>query len=148
MVCPNHEVVVLQYQIGTAPDLGSIANYNFYSNSPAPPVSTNFMDMFISTLYPTSPQSLAFVLVSPLSCNRSPPPLLEQSAVHLDVTHIHHPPASASCLYAPHRVPASALCPVTVYPPPFLPLACSQVPISPWGVLLSRVLPRLCDPAL
>ena len=110
---------MLQSQIGTAPDLGSVANYTFYYNSPAPPISTNYMDMFISPLYPTSPQSVAFVLVAPLSCNRSPPPLPEQSAVHLDVTHTHHPPASTSLIYAPHRVPASVLCPVNVLPPPF-----------------------------
>ena len=146
-MCLNHEVVVFQSQIGTAPDLGSVANYTFYYNSPAPPVSTKFMNIFIYPLYPTSPQSLSFVLVAPLSCNRSPPPLLEQSAVHLDVTYTHHPPAYASCLYTPHRVPTSAFCPVNVPPPPFMPSAFSQVPVSPWGVLSSRVPPRLCDPA-
>ena len=67
-VCTNHEVVVFQPKIGTAPDLDSVANYTFYSNSPAPPVSTNFLDILIYPLYPTSPGLVVFSLVAPLSC--------------------------------------------------------------------------------
>ena len=53
-MCPNHEVVVFQPRTGTAPDLGSVANYTFYSNSPDPSVSTNFLNIFISPLYSTA----------------------------------------------------------------------------------------------
>ena len=54
VVCPNNEVVVFQPRTGTAPELGSVSNYIFYSNSPAPTVSTGFMDLFISLHYPTA----------------------------------------------------------------------------------------------
>ena len=85
VVCPNHEVVVFQPWAGTAPYLGSVANYTSCSNPPAPPVSTDFLDLFILP-YPTAPPSLALSVVSPLLCTVSPPPLLAKSAVHLDVT--------------------------------------------------------------
>ena len=40
-LCPNQEVVVLQPSTGTAPDLGSVANfYNFKYTPLAPTVST------------------------------------------------------------------------------------------------------------
>ena len=55
LLFPNHEMMVFQPQTGTAPDLGFIADYKFYSNPPAPPVSTGFMDIFIYPLYPTAP---------------------------------------------------------------------------------------------
>ena len=116
-VCPNHEVVVFQPWTGTAPDLGAVANYTFYSNPPAPPVSTGLLDIFIYPLYPTAPPSVSFVLVSHLSCTLSPPHLPKQISVHLEVTYTHRPPSSASRLCAPHRVPTSASCPVTVRSP-------------------------------
>ena len=47
VVCPNHEVVMFQPRTGTAPDLGSIDNFTFYNSPPAPPVSTNFLDIFL-----------------------------------------------------------------------------------------------------
>ena len=87
-VCMNHEVVVSQTRTGNSPDLGSVANYTFYSNSPAPPVSTGFMDISIHPLYPTAYRSVAFLLVAPLSCTHFPPTLLAQSAVHLDCSQV------------------------------------------------------------
>ena len=95
----NHEVVVFQPQTGTAPDLGFVANYTFYYSPPALPVSTIFLDVFIYPLYPTPPPSVAFVVLTPLYCTRSPPPLPERNAVHLDVVPTRHPPASAARLF-------------------------------------------------
>ena len=54
-VCPNHDVVVFQPRTGTAPDLVSVANYTFYYNRPAPPVSTVFLDLVIYLFHPTDP---------------------------------------------------------------------------------------------
>ena len=42
VVCQDNEVVVLQTRTDTALDLGSISNYIFNSNPPAPPISTVF----------------------------------------------------------------------------------------------------------
>ena len=39
----------------TTLDLGSVDSYKFYYIPPAPPVSTIFMDLYISLLHPTSP---------------------------------------------------------------------------------------------
>ena len=70
-VCPNHEVVVFRPWTVITPDLGSVANYTFYSNPPAPPVSTVFMDIFVSPLYSTTPPSVALVVVASIYCNLS-----------------------------------------------------------------------------
>ena len=43
-------MVVFQPQAGTAPYLGSVADYTSYFNPPDPPFSTNFLDLFISPL--------------------------------------------------------------------------------------------------
>ena len=56
-VCPNYEVVVFQPWTGTALDLGSVANYAFYSNPPDPPVSTFFSGYFLSPLSYRPPTS-------------------------------------------------------------------------------------------
>ena len=47
-VCANHEVLVFQPRKRNALDLGCISNYKSYSNSPAPTVSTYFLDILIS----------------------------------------------------------------------------------------------------
>ena len=104
VVCPNHEVVVLQTRIGIDPYLGSVANYTSYSNPPAPPVSTNFLDiLFFPSILPLPPL-LAFKVVAPFSCTRSPPPLMARSAVHLDVACTHLLPASTTRPCAPRRM--------------------------------------------
>ena len=64
MVFPNHDVVVFQPWIGTAPYLGYVANYTYYYNSPAPPVLNNFLNIFISPFYSTASWSVAFFLVA------------------------------------------------------------------------------------
>ena len=130
-----------------APDLGSVTNYTFHSNSPTPLVLTNFMDILISPLYNPAPPSVASVFLHPLSCTRSLPTLPAQISVHLDVPHTRHPPASASRLWASHRVSASTLYPVIVTPPPLLPAAFYHFPVRPWGVFSLRVPLHLCDPA-
>ena len=84
MLSPNNEVVVFQLLTGTAPDLGSVANYTYYSIPPAPPVSTFFLGLLISPLYLNAPPSLVYFIVAPLSYTCSPPPLPERNAVHLD----------------------------------------------------------------
>ena len=105
-VCPNQEGV-FQPQTGTATDLGSVANWKFYYNPPAPPVSNVFMDLLFP-LYPNAPPSVAFVAILPISCTRYPPTLPAQNATHLDVVRTRHPPASAACLCALRYVPESS----------------------------------------
>ena len=127
-VCMNQMVVVFQPWSGTAPDLVSVNNYTFYSNSPAPLVSIGFLDILISPLYPTAPPSVAVVVVDPLSCTSSPPPLPALSAVHLDFSCTRHPPASADHLFALRHMPEYSAVYRDCLPPPLPPLACSQVP--------------------
>ena len=55
VMCLNHDVVVFQPWTGTALYLGFFTNYTFYSNPPAPSVSTNFLDLCIAPLYPINP---------------------------------------------------------------------------------------------
>ena len=107
-VCPYYDVLVLKTHTGTHMELGSVAYYTFYSSPPASSILTVFLDLFIYLLYPTSPPSVAFTIVSPLSCTRSPPPLISQNAVHLDVLPTHNPPDYAAQLCAPPHVPAPA----------------------------------------
>ena len=45
-------------------------------------------------------------------------------------------------------MPASDTVYCDVSLPLFLPSACNQVPVSPWGVLMSRLPPCICVPAL
>ena len=47
-------------------------------------------------------------------------------------SHAHHHPDFAAGLCALHRVPVPAVVHTFVLPP-FLPLACTQVPVVPWG---------------
>ena len=125
---------MFQSWIGTAPYLGYVANYTFYYNSPAPPVSTNLLNLFIYSLYPTASQSVAFFLVAPISCTSYPHPILSQSAFHLDVTHTHHPSSSASCICALHRVTASVPCHVNVISPLFCPWPALRSLSAPGGL--------------
>ena len=78
-ICPIHEVVVLQPWTGTTPYLGYVSNYTSSYNPPAPPVSTNFLDLFTSP-YTNAFPSVAFSVVAPLSFTHSPPSLLARSA--------------------------------------------------------------------
>ena len=144
-MCPNHEVVVFQPQTGTDPYLVSVANYISYSNPPSPPVSNNFMDILISP-YPTTPPSVAFYVVAPLSCNRYPSHLLDQITVHLDVACTRIPPASAARPCAPRRVPASANVSFLYTPFLFCPRPDLRSLLDPWGVRPLRVPTRLCVP--
>ena len=96
VVCPNHEVVLFQTRTGTSLYLCSVSNYTFYSSPPAPPVSTVFLGLLNSPLYPNAPPLVAFVVVSSFSCNRSARTLPEQNSVHLDIVSTHQPPASAT----------------------------------------------------
>ena len=108
MVYPNHEVVVFQPREGTALYLGSLDKYTSYSNPPAPPVSTNFLDLFIST-YPIAPP-ISSVLrhISPIM---NPIPTSSPGMKIRPPGLLPHPPfpsASDARPCAPHRVPASA----------------------------------------
>ena len=139
-------------QAVTAPCLGSVANYTSYSNPPAPPVSIDFLDIFISP-YPTTPPPVAFYVVSPLSLTRSPPPLPYQRAVHLYFSHT-CPPASL-CRLSLQTIPHACvyLHVLPVHPPPPLyalsllsgpcqpmeggsPVAGPLASLCPWLVLL------------
>ena len=110
LVCLNNEVVVFRSRTGTAPNLGSVADYNFYSNYPAPPVSADFLGIFIFPLYLTSLPSVAFVVVAPLSCTHYPPPSGAKRHPH------------GSCLHPPpvilHRS-SMPLCAACLRLPPF-----------------------------
>ena len=117
VLCTNHEVVVFQPRIGTALDLGSVANYTFYSNPPAPPFSTGLLGIFISHLYPTAPPSVVFVVVA----------LSLSTALHL-LSHRKSPytctsPAPATRqtpqLVSAPRVPVSAVVSRDCAPPPW-----------------------------
>ena len=147
VVCPNHKVVVFQHWTGTAPYLGSVANYTFYST----PSRTTYLNHFSGYLHLHPlyyrPQ-LEFVVFSPTCCTRPPPPIPVRSAIHLYASRTRHPPASAACLCKP--APHACICrrvPWMWSPPPLTPLACSQVSFRPWEVRLSQVPLRLCAPA-
>ena len=146
-VCPRHKVVVFQPRTGTTPDLCSVASCTFYSNPPAPPVPTVFMDLFFP-VYPTNPPSVAFFFIDPLSCTRSPTPLLTWSTAHLDIARTFLPLASAARLCALLRMPMSSTVSFDCAPPLFLPWTYPRSLSAPWGLachgsLLSSVpLPR------
>ena len=125
-VCPNHEMVMFQPRTVTTLYLGSVANYTFYSNPFTPPVSTGFLYLFISPLYPTTPPSVGFVVISPLFCTHSPPFLLSQITVHLDIACTLHTPASDICLCAQRHVTTSV--PVSCYCAPSPPAVLGLIP--------------------
>ena len=108
-VCPNYEVVVFQPWTVTATYLGSVAIFNnFILAPPAPPVSTVSGYFYITSSSYRPPHQQPFVIITPLCSTCYPTPLLERSSVHLDVAHTRHPPSSATCICAPHRVPESS----------------------------------------
>ena len=134
-VRPNHEVAVFQPWTGTAPNLGSVANCNFYSNPPAPPVSTGFLDIFIYPLYPTAPPISIICpgipsILHPLSTS-SPKTNIRPPGSHL------HPPSAILCLSSLRPTPCAYFCIVSCdcALPPLLTSACYQVPVIPWGVI-------------
>ena len=120
--CPNNAVVVFQPRTGNAPYLGSINNFTFYSNPPAPPVSTNFMDICVVPLYPTAPLSVMFLLVSPLSCTHYPPPPPSRITLQLKIDRTRQ----TLPLVSSTRTTCLCVTPCTmnVLPPPMPPLIC------------------------
>ena len=117
-VCPNHEVLMFQPWTVITPNLGSVANYTFYSNPPAQPVSTIFLDFFVYPLYSNTPHQQRSYLY-PLYL-ASAPHLLYQNKVlstwKSPTPATRHLPASNSHLCALHLMPVSTPCPVTVRP--------------------------------
>ena len=95
VMCPNHDVVVFQPWTGTAPYLGSVANYTFYSNPPSPSVSTIFSGYFdcshlsyrptIRRVPPHTPYLNHSLLPSSTITNQLPP------------GHRPHPPTTSLC---------------------------------------------------
>ena len=73
-----------------------------------------------------------FIVAAPLCHTLYPPPNPERCAFHLKVSHT-HPPASAACLYAPRRMPASASVSRFNCPPHFRPRPASRSLLSPGG---------------
>ena len=122
VMCPNNAVAISQPWTGADPYLGYITNFTFYSNPPSLPVSTKFMDLFIVTLYPTAPLSVAFLLVSPISCTRSPPHPPSRITLKLDIYYTRQPLTlvSSTCTTCLRVTP----CTMNVLPPPMPPLAC------------------------
>ena len=148
-VCLNHEVVVFQPCTVTPPHLGSIAIVTTFIYSPsAPPDSTIFLyHYFPSSILPLPPSSAVHRCIPIPICTHSPP-LPERSAAHLDVDRNRHLPASAACLCVPLRVPSSDAVSRYCAPPPFPPLDCAQLPVSPWWVIPDRFLPSPLIPCL
>ena len=138
-MCPNNAVAVFQPWTGTAPYLGSITNFTFYSNPPALPVSKTFMDIFIFTLYPTAPLSFAFLLVSPISCTRSPLPLPSRINLKLDIYRTCQPLPFVSSTHAVClRVTP---CNMNVLPPPYAALG---LIISSWCTMFWDLISTYC----
>ena len=108
-VCPNHEVVVFQPRTVTATYSGSVyIVLKNYSNSSRPAYINRFW-IFLFPPPPTAPpHHKPLVVVTFLCSTRSPPPLLERNAVHLEFSHTRHPPASAAYICAQSRVPMYA----------------------------------------
>ena len=134
-VFTNHEVVVFQPRIETAPDLGSVAYYTFYFNTLAPLVSTFFLDIFFPLYSNDSP-------ISRVCC--STPSLLHPLPTNSPVTrrsppgHCPHPPTAifrrsslhtATCACVWHCVP-------WLYAPPFSTLGMLPGPCQPLGGFL------------
>ena len=100
-----------------------IRRYRYTFKPELPPyLFLPFSGSLFSLLLPTAPPSVAVHCGIPLYVfTRSPPPLPEQSAAHMEVTHTRHPPPSAARPCTTRRVPASPAVTVTVYPPLFRP---------------------------
>ena len=120
---------------GTDLCLGSVAIVKFFIEvSSCLTCFNRFWIFYVSLLCTTIPSSVTFVLHRISLCNtHSPPPILSQNAVHLDVSYICHPPASATIIYAPHYVPASASVYCIRLPPPFHPRHAPRSLLSPVG---------------
>ena len=89
---------------------------------PLPPyLSQPFLYLSIFPPPPTAPTSAAICRCNTYWYTRSPPPIPEQSNVHLAVAHAYHPPASVARIYAPLHVPASATVSRVHSPPSFPP---------------------------
>ena len=141
-MCLNDEVVMLQPWTVITPDLGAVTNYTFYSNPPAPPVSTVlWIFLFLLSTLPPHTSSVSHCipyLLHPLptsstSTNFCPPG-----------RHPHPPPASlrlSSLRPAPHACLCAVSC--DCVPTKNSPLACSRVHVRPWGVLPLLFPPRL-----
>ena len=122
---PNHAVVVFQPWTGNAPYLGSVDNYIFYSIPPAPPVSTNFLDIFNVPICPITPPWVFYLLVDPISCTCSPLPLLVWSTFHRSIARTLHLSSFAACFCTSCCESASsAVSHECVPPPPLPPSAC------------------------
>ena len=124
-ICPNHEVVVFQPWTGTDPYLGSIANYTFYYNPPAPPVSTNFC-IFSFPPYVLSSSYQLCSSSQPLSQALTPHRIsYKKERSTWTSTATCQPPASATCLCAQRHVSIfAAFSDECATPPPLPPSAC------------------------
>ena len=110
-VCMNHEVVVLQHLTGNAPYLGSVANFTSYTSPPTPPVSTNFLDLFISPSLSYRPPHQYHLSPYSLSIVPAPHFLSRREALftfNMDAARPRHLPASAARLCALRRMPGSS----------------------------------------
>ena len=141
VMCPNNLVVVFQPRTGTAPYLGSVANYTFYYNPPAPPVSTNFLDIFNVTLCPITPPWVFFLLVDPLSCTYSQIPLLVWSTFQMSVARPLHLSSFAACLCTLFRKSAYSAVSHECVPPPFAALG---LLLSSWCKMFWDLLRTYC----
>ena len=146
VVCLNHKVVVFQPRTGTAPGLGSVANYAFILTLPPhlyQPVFWIFL-FLPSILPPPSVSSVCHLIPSLLH----PIPTFSPGTNHHPPAWcLHPPPTSLHCL---SLYPAPRSCVrrrvLLLYAPHLHISTCYQVPFNPWGVLPSRVPLHLCAP--
>ena len=135
----NYEVVEFQPRSGIATILDSVTSITTNYIPARPTCLRLFMDHFIYLLPSTTPPSVAFVFVSPLSwCNtHAPPHLLAWYVVHLELAHHLHSPTSATSLSSPQHVPASDAMSCAHLSPIFCPWPVPRSLSAPVGAPLS-----------
>ena len=132
---------------GVAPLLDAVASITNYSSPARPTYLIQFVGGFISLVPLTTPPSVSFLGVSPLSfCNtRYPHPLPAWYVVQLDVSHPCHSTASAAHICAVRLLLLQ--CPASVRPT-FAAFGLRPGPCWPLGVRLSLVYPYTFFPCL
>ena len=111
VVCPNNELVVFQPQTGTATDLVPVAIIITLILDSSYHICFNIYPWIIPCFplpYPPPPPLVTVrSRITSICCTGYPSPLPAQNAVHLDINHTRHLPASYARLCALHRVPSS-----------------------------------------
>ena len=146
-VCPNYEVGVFQYRTVTPPYLGSIDYCYTFKLGLLPYLFLPFPILLFYLLLPNASPYVAFNRQRNLFFH--PLPTSSTGAkCRLPGCRLRLPPASLCCSFLR---PAPRACVCSWFRdgvlPLLPPLTCTQVPVSSWGVIASRVPPHLCTPA-